>query len=348
MEGKGVMDAETWAIIRALHIANGKAKKIRIFTDSRNAKDWVLNPRKEGHLAYMWEILCEATKEKGSEIEISWVKGHAGNKGNERADALARKGGEKNDPWEGKSHAASAHEISEERNREWKKWFNEKEHYYKRQPRRKLKHLRGLSREDATAVFRIRSDKGWGKTAIERSDDREQCKCREKMSSDHVLSCDEWKDGRPTTNPQQDSSTWGLAKWAREQGYFGIPPKYYPVRWVNLRGGNIDRRKPQICYVCKTSYPSEEAMRNHAKRDHGGHKQVEMREAKSKNFGEDMGTTCPTYKKSYASQRTMRQHMKTAHGATLGSQICKACDKRFPTKLALREHQRTNCDGGRS
>ena len=168
------------------------------------------------------------------------------------------------------------------------------------------------------------------------------------MSSDHVLRCDKWKDGRPTTNPQQDRSTRGLARWAKEQGYFGIPAKYYPVRWVNLRGGNIDQRKPQICYVCKTSYPSEEAMRNHARRDHKGHRQVETREAKSKNFGSDTGTTCPTCKKSYTSQRTMRQHMKTAHGATLGSQMCKGCDKRFPTKLALREHQRTNCDGGRS
>ena len=55
------------------------------------------------------------------------------------------------------------------------------------------------------------------------------------------------------------------------------------MRWVNLRGGNIDQRKPQICYVCKTSYPSEEAMRNHARRAHKGHKQVETREAKSKN-----------------------------------------------------------------
>ena len=144
------------------------------------------------------------------------------------------------------------------------------------------------------------------------------------MSSDHVLTCTE------------------------RQGYFGIPPKYYQVTWVNLRGGNIDRRKLQICYMCKTSYPSEEAMRNHARRDHKGQKQVKAREAKSKNFGGDTGTTCPTCKISSTSQRTMRQHMKTAHGATLGSQLCNGCDKRFSTKLALREHQRTNCDGGRS
>ena len=283
MEGKDIMDAETWAIIRALHIANRTAKKIRIFTDSRNAKEWILNPRKKGHMAYMWDSLCEATREKGSEIKISWVKGHTGNKGNERADALARKGGKKDDPWEGKSHAASAHEISERRSREWKKWFNEKKHYYKRQPRRKLRHLKGLLREDTSAVFRIRSNKGWGKTTIGKEDDREQCRCREKMSSDHVMACAEWEDGRPTTNPQQDRITWGLARWAKKQGYFGISPRYYPVRWVNLRGGNIERRKPQLGYICKTSYPSEEAMRNHAKREHKGHKQVKIREAKSRN-----------------------------------------------------------------
>ena len=116
----------------------------------------------------------------------------------------------------------------------------------------------------------------------------------------------------------------------------------------NIRFRAVVVAKPQICYVCKTSYPSEEAMRNHAKKDHKGHKQVKAREAKSRNFGENTGTTCPTCKKSYTSQRTMRQHMKTAHRATLGSQICNGCEKRFPTKLTLREHQRTNCDGGRS
>ena len=168
------------------------------------------------------------------------------------------------------------------------------------------------------------------------------------MSLDHVMTCAEWKEGRPTTNPQQDRSTWNLARWAKKEGYFGITPRYYPVRWVNLKEGNIERRRPQICYVCKTSYPSEEAMRNHARKDHKGHRHVKAREAKSRNSGEDTGMTCLTCNKSYTSQRTMRQHMKTAHGATLGSQICKGCEKRFPTKLTLREHQRTNCDGGRS
>ena len=54
-----------------MHIANGTARKIRIFTDSRNTKDWVLGAKKEGHMAYMWKELCKATKDKGMEIEIS-------------------------------------------------------------------------------------------------------------------------------------------------------------------------------------------------------------------------------------------------------------------------------------
>ena len=347
MEGKGILDAETWAIIRALQITKQGEGRARIFTDSRNARDRVLGPRKEGPTAYMWEELCEATIQRKQAAEVSWVKGHAGNKGNERADALARKGGDIRDPWEWKSHAASTHEISTARNVAWKKWFEEKQHY-KRKPRRKLKHLRGLTRADTIAVFRLRSDKGWGNTPIGKEDDREKCRCGEDMSTDHVLKCTVWERGRPEEDPQHDKQTWQMARWVKEHDYFRIPPKYYPVRWVNLRIGNIDRRKPQICYMCKTSYPSEDAMRNHARRDHKSHAEVRHREKKSEKYGLDRGTVCPTCKKEYTSQRMMRQHMKIAHGATLGSQVCKGCDKRFPTKERLREHQRTNCEGGRS
>ena len=347
MEEKNVLDAETWAIIRALQETKEDSRKVRIFTDSRSAREWILEPRKEGATAYMWDELSNATR-AGKEVEVSWIKGHRGNKGNERADALAKGGGTICDPWKGKSHAARAHEISEKRNEAWKKWFLEKEHFYKRRPRRKLKHLRGLTRADTIVIFRLRSDKGWGKGAIGKEEDREQCKCGDKMSTNHVLQCEAWKRDRPDGDVQQDRYTWQFTRWAKEHDYFGIPPKYFPVRWVNLRVGNIDRRKHQICFVCKTSYPSEEAMRNHARRDHRGNREVQRREAKSEKYGTETGTTCPTCQKNFTSQRSMHQHTKTAHGATLGSQICKGCNKRFPTKEKLREHQRTNCEGGRS
>ena len=166
MTEKSVLDAETWAIIRALQLTKQDTRDVRIYTDSRNARDWIVEPRKEGPTAYMWDLLCEATEERKNRVTVSWIKGHAGNKGNEKADALARKGGEIRDPWKGKSHAASAHEISEARNAEWMKWFREREHFYKRKPRRKLKHQRGLTRSDTIMIFRIRSDKGWGHTVI--------------------------------------------------------------------------------------------------------------------------------------------------------------------------------------
>ena len=206
MENKNILDAEVWAIIQAMKATKKEHRKIRIFTDSKSARDWIVEPKKEGTLAYMWEELCEATKPR-REIEVAWIKGHRGNRGNERADILAKKGGPINDPWRGKSHAARTHEISEKRNESWKKWFNEKEHYYRRRPRRKLKHLRGLTRADTIAVFRLRSDKGWGRTAIGKEEDRESCKCGAKMSTDHMLRCSVWEEGRPEGNIQHDKET---------------------------------------------------------------------------------------------------------------------------------------------
>lgn len=185
MKDKNILDAETWAIIRALQIMKGEKKKVKVFTDSQGAREWILGPRKEEALAYMWDELCEAMG-PGRHLEILWIKGHRGNKGNERADALAKKGGAVCDPWEGTSHAARAHKISEARNENWKKWFGEKVHYYKRRLRRKLKYLRGLTRAVTIAIFRLRSDKGWGRTAIGKDEDREWCKCGEEMGTDHV------------------------------------------------------------------------------------------------------------------------------------------------------------------
>ena len=211
MMEKSVLDTGTWAIMRALQITKQDTRDVRIYTDSRNARDWIVELRKEGPMAYMWDLLCEATEGGKNGVKVSWIKGHTGNKGNERADALARKGGEIRNPWKGKSHAASAHEISEARNAEWIKWFREKEHFYKRKPRRKLKHLRGLTRSDAITIFRIRSDKGWGHTVIRKEEDREECKCGAKMSTEHIMKCKVWEEGRPEGDPQHDKNTWKLA-----------------------------------------------------------------------------------------------------------------------------------------
>jgi ribonuclease HI len=51
---------------------------------------WLTSARKPVKNADLWRRLVEAMD--GHEIKWLWVKGHAGDPGNERADALARRG----------------------------------------------------------------------------------------------------------------------------------------------------------------------------------------------------------------------------------------------------------------
>lgn len=93
---------ELTAVIRALEALKRECA-IRIYTDSsyvqkgitewiRNWKlrNWVTSDRKPVKNADLWKSLDLLVEQH--QIEWVWVKGHAGNAGNERADALANKG----------------------------------------------------------------------------------------------------------------------------------------------------------------------------------------------------------------------------------------------------------------
>ncbi|SNR86524.1 ribonuclease HI [Methylobacillus rhizosphaerae] len=93
---------ELTAVIRALEALKRECA-IRIYTDSsyvqkgitewiRNWKqrNWVTSDRKPVKNADLWKSLDLLVQQH--QIEWVWVKGHAGNAGNERADALANKG----------------------------------------------------------------------------------------------------------------------------------------------------------------------------------------------------------------------------------------------------------------
>jgi ribonuclease HI len=77
--------------------------KVRIFTDSVYVKDgitlWIENWKAKGWKTAkrkpvknedLWRRL--ETAAAGHEVEWCWIKGHTGDAGNERADALARRG----------------------------------------------------------------------------------------------------------------------------------------------------------------------------------------------------------------------------------------------------------------
>ena len=93
---------ELMAAIRALEALNRPAK-VELHTDSKYLLDgitrWIKGWQRNGWLtsakqpvknADLWRRLVEATDRH--EVSWQWVKGHAGDEGNERADALARLG----------------------------------------------------------------------------------------------------------------------------------------------------------------------------------------------------------------------------------------------------------------
>ena len=95
---------ELTAAIEALN-ALKKASQVRLHTDSTYVKDgltkWIHSWKRNGWKTAskkpvknkdLWQALDAACERH--EIEWIWVKGHAGDPGNEKADALARRGAE--------------------------------------------------------------------------------------------------------------------------------------------------------------------------------------------------------------------------------------------------------------
>jgi ribonuclease HI len=93
---------EVTAAIQALESLT-RPSKVRLFTDSTYLRSgitkwlagwqrngWLTSERKPVKNADLWQRLAEAVKRH--EIEWLWVKGHAGDPGNERADQLANQG----------------------------------------------------------------------------------------------------------------------------------------------------------------------------------------------------------------------------------------------------------------
>lgn len=93
---------ELTAAIRALNALNGR-QSVVLHTDSRYVMDgireWLPNWKRRGWKTAakkpvknqdLWQALDEAVQQH--DIQWVWVKGHAGDPGNEMADALANQG----------------------------------------------------------------------------------------------------------------------------------------------------------------------------------------------------------------------------------------------------------------
>ena len=56
------------------------------------AKGWITSTRQPVKNVELWKRLDDLVQNSGHQIEWRWVKGHSGDPGNERADALANQG----------------------------------------------------------------------------------------------------------------------------------------------------------------------------------------------------------------------------------------------------------------
>ena len=93
---------EMMAVIKALE-ALKKSSEVTLYTDSKyvlqgitewlpgwKAKNWKTASKKPVKNQDLWQEIDSLTQEHT--VDFVWVKGHDGNPGNERADALARQG----------------------------------------------------------------------------------------------------------------------------------------------------------------------------------------------------------------------------------------------------------------
>ncbi len=95
---------ELTAVIRGLE-ALKRPCRVSLYLDSQyvrkgitewmagwKARGWKTAAKEPVKNQDLWQLLDELVRTRGHEIEWHWVRGHAGDPGNERADALANRG----------------------------------------------------------------------------------------------------------------------------------------------------------------------------------------------------------------------------------------------------------------
>jgi len=91
--GTTPLKMELSAIVAALELLPGQSRAV-IYSDSHSALDHCSKHWKTGcpQSLPLLKLIDLVIREKALEVEWKWIRGHNGNEGNERADALAAAG----------------------------------------------------------------------------------------------------------------------------------------------------------------------------------------------------------------------------------------------------------------
>ena len=259
--GKGIADAETYAIYRAMNIAltdrtiYQTPRKIYILSDSKTAIQNVAEPKKEGPLSYLNTIRAEIEEDelkvnRHIQFILMKIKGHSKDPGNDAADHLAKTATERKDPLPGTSHSKRKEDAENARQERWEEWYNKQRHHYQTQQlTRKLKRHRDNTRLDTTVLFKIKTNKGWSNDPIGIQPappcDHDQCG-QTPDDGVHKLTCPKWENGRPA-NTNDDRT---VVEWIRKHDHFGIRNKAYEVNYIKLKIGQFNREQDYACPDC--------------------------------------------------------------------------------------------------
>ena len=327
---KTILDAEATALVCGLDAALTLPHKGKIFliSDCRAALRIFQVGPSPGPLSYITAPMRRLLNSDRT-ISAAWIKGHSGHPGNDLADTLAKSATLAADPFPGSSHSYLALHLTTATSTEWLAWFNRVPHYYHRPPRRSTKHHRTLTRMESSVLFRLRSNKGWSPGDNIGTSPPPPCLCDPTVARDgtHLTTCPTTSRHRPpdiTEWIHLDARRDSVLKWAAHHRNFGITLRTSQVRWITLsRPGNISRGRHPTCPICSRTFTNASHLtRHHTARVHG----------------------CPDCSRTFTDIANMFRHMTNKHGG----EMCAGCSRRFPSRIGLRIHQRSNCGGSRS